>query len=1095
MKADSFRPVLDLLAGPVPGADMCDAELLDRFRSSGEEAAFTLLVERHASAVLAVCRRVLGDTPDADDAFQATFVVLLRKAGSVRKCASLGSWLYGVACRVAGRARARRGRTVGLPDLPHEDEGPAEVAARREMTALLYEEVGRLPERYRAPLVLCSLEGKTCEEAARELRWPRSSVAYRLRRGHELLRRRMQQRGVAGPELVSMAAPGAPARLVLATVRLGRAVGEHTILAPSPALALADGVTRGVPLWRASVAAVVVVALATSVLGAALFRGEPNGPAQATDPPSALPSTVPLPLDGPARRDPTVPPGAVARVGSAGMRHGTWLRHLAWSPDGKVIASRGSGVLRLWDTGGRLLHHLAVADNELFCQTIFTDGGRTVLVHDGKACRWFDVEPGKEKRSLDAMLPDGRVCVSPRGNALVSVRGKDVVLVDLPSLRERYRWSTEKSWYWELAFAPDGDKLVAVEWDQAPVPHTKALRIFDTRTGRACGQVPLPNEGFGSPMFTPDGKGILAHSFGGSVLLWNVATRREEARLDGHGPGLVATAFSPEGRSLAKGGQQVGVPLLRLTDQTELRRFAAPPSIVALAFSPDGQALATGGGTGEIGLWDAVRGGRLDGSADMLLRPGHLTFGPGADELWSIADAVYAHDACRGRQLRRVEVPHDGVIDRLALSADRTLVAGVDDGQHLVVWGRSGRAVATLGKAARIFTASAFSPDGRRLYSGEWAGPVRAWNLRTQKELPVIDREQHTTRALRVSADGRYLACADNPEAAEGARPEIVVWDLEKGAIVHRLRPSPATMQAWDIAFSPGGSLLVAVGGATDRKEGFAAAWDIRSGQEKLNRSGLPGLALCVSVSPDGRMLAIGGEDCAVRILEVLTGGLRREFSGHESSVQSIAFAAGGRLVASASADAPIYVWDALGLEQSSRLAPWTAAQRDRAWHALAEVDAAQAFGVMREMIARPAAAVELIGARLRPEHSADGARVPDLVRALDADDFVVRESATEALIALGEQATAALEDALKASPSVEARQRIVRILGKRQGSGPQPRQALRALEVLERIGTPQAAEVLRTLARGGDGIPLAREAKQSLARLTARLSRPGPAR
>jgi RNA polymerase sigma factor (sigma-70 family) len=148
--------------------------------------------------VLGLCQRILGNRHDAEDAFQATFLVLVRRAGSVRKKASLTHWLYGVACRTALRARTELARrrvherkvaTVGLceavPDL-----------LWQELHSVLDDEVSRLPEKYRAPVALCYLEGMTYEQASRHLRWPKGTVAIRLARARERLRANLIRRGV-----------------------------------------------------------------------------------------------------------------------------------------------------------------------------------------------------------------------------------------------------------------------------------------------------------------------------------------------------------------------------------------------------------------------------------------------------------------------------------------------------------------------------------------------------------------------------------------------------------------------------------------------------------------------------------------------------------------------------------------------------------------------------------------------------------------------------------------------------------------------------------------------------------------------------------
>ncbi len=185
---------------------LTDRQLLDRClkrQDPGSEAAFEVLVRRHGPMVLRVCRNVLRDWSDAEDAFQATFLVLARRGGSIRKRDSIESWLFGVACRVAARARveAARRRAVERRGAQAADAAlgppPDEEADRQELGPIVQEEVRWLPEKYRAPLVLCYWEGLTQEQAAAQLEIPLGTVRSRLARARDILRRRLGRRGLA----------------------------------------------------------------------------------------------------------------------------------------------------------------------------------------------------------------------------------------------------------------------------------------------------------------------------------------------------------------------------------------------------------------------------------------------------------------------------------------------------------------------------------------------------------------------------------------------------------------------------------------------------------------------------------------------------------------------------------------------------------------------------------------------------------------------------------------------------------------------------------------------------------------------------------
>jgi RNA polymerase sigma factor (sigma-70 family) len=258
-------------------AGLTDAQLLERYVARRDEAAFEALVRRHGPMVLGVCRRVLRSCHDAEDAFQATFLVLVRKAASVRPRERVGNWLYGVAYRAAQKARIvsirRRARERQMPE-------PASVAEGlwHDLLPLLDRELRGLPEKYRLPVVLCDLEGKTRGEAARGLGWPEGTVASRLARGRALLARRLTRHGVplsAGvlTAVLSQNASGAcvPATLIVSTVK--GAAGK--------AAALAEGVLRAMFWTKLKIAAVGFLAVALSAVGAGLLLAQGGNADQA----------------------------------------------------------------------------------------------------------------------------------------------------------------------------------------------------------------------------------------------------------------------------------------------------------------------------------------------------------------------------------------------------------------------------------------------------------------------------------------------------------------------------------------------------------------------------------------------------------------------------------------------------------------------------------------------------------------------------------------------------------------------------------------------------------------------------------------------
>jgi RNA polymerase sigma factor (sigma-70 family) len=276
-------------AGTAGTGDVTDGELLVRFVARQDEAAFELLLWRHGTMVLHVCRDITRDPHAAEDAYQATFLALIRKAASIRVGESLGAWLYQVAYRVALKARGQIAKRNERETADASVEGLLTVpevldeTSLRELRPLLHEEVQRLPAKYRTPIVLCYLQGLTHEAAARQLGWPKGTVAGRLARARELLRKRLSLRGVALSAALSALAlapvpslAAVPAALVQATLRTGLQIAAGQTLAGlvSPhVVSLTEGVIQTM-LWnKMKLTAAVVLALGLAGSGIGLLAG------------------------------------------------------------------------------------------------------------------------------------------------------------------------------------------------------------------------------------------------------------------------------------------------------------------------------------------------------------------------------------------------------------------------------------------------------------------------------------------------------------------------------------------------------------------------------------------------------------------------------------------------------------------------------------------------------------------------------------------------------------------------------------------------------------------------------------------------------
>jgi RNA polymerase sigma factor (sigma-70 family) len=374
---------------------LSDAELLARFLERRDradrafwaaEAAFEAIVRRHGPMVLGVCRRYLDDPNDVEDAFQATFIVLFRRAGAVRLVESLGPWLHGVSRRIAARSRAmavrRKAREAGRHIEPATD--PAAEDRRRDATEALDEELDRLPTKYRVPIILCHLEGLTYEEAARQLDCPVGTIGTRLARGRELLKCRLKRRGtilsvgIIGPPLTGEPAVAPPA-VVIATIGAAvRGIGGRTATAGSVSasvVSLSEGLLRTMLMTRVKTAALALLTAGLIVTGGGLIlrsAAARQGEVRAVPSPDLAPRRSEAPgakrpairgtgrsLQEPRGEPDPAPSGRETKLEALLQLKGTWTRpvtatavvngvpkppktrKLTWSIDRDLITSSG----------------------------------------------------------------------------------------------------------------------------------------------------------------------------------------------------------------------------------------------------------------------------------------------------------------------------------------------------------------------------------------------------------------------------------------------------------------------------------------------------------------------------------------------------------------------------------------------------------------------------------------------------------------------------------------------------------------------------------------------------------------------------------
>jgi WD40 repeat protein len=787
-----------------------------------------------------------------------------------------------------------------------------------------------------------------------------------------------------------------------------------------------------------------------------------------------------------------LPTEAMARMGSGRLRHWGYVRALAFSADGQSLISAGGGGLRVWEVAtGKLRRRLAfdVDSTVAFAQTAegivvanATAKTRAVAVQvfdpaTGKVVRRTDM-PGEASVANLTFSPDGRrLAYTGKDGVWLhnAATGREAVLMPVAAGRGAR----------DIAFSPDGKRVAIGDI-------TDTVHIHDAADGKELRALKRVGDKVARTRFSPDGRWLVTISFNdndrsGSCSVWDTAAGKERHRLKGPRGFVLVVEFSPDGKYLAMGCQHQELVLWDVASGKEVRRFPAAGYFASLAFSPDGKSLAAASGEGVIRLWDVSTGRVLPGSADPAVNGVHdLHFSADGQRLIGTARMPIAWGPRTGREVRRfADVPHTSWFS--APSPDESLLATADGSDIRLSDARTGKEVHVLKGHEKFIRYVTFLPGGRLVSSGT-DGTVRVWDVASGRQLLKLSGGDFSQQA--ASPDGRHLAAVSATRGRRGEY-EVILWDVTAGRETRRLSLGRED-RAYSLAFAPDGRRLAAAagGGAERDGPGPVVVWDVPSGREWRTLVGHKGQVYSVAFAPDGRSLATGGFDGSLYLWELASGRRRHAFVGHETWVYSVAFSPDGRLLASSSIEAPVYTWDVTGAKAPPRPAP-TAAELSRSWDELVGADAEAAFGAIRRLAAAPAAAVPFLRQRVKPVAAVPPGRLRRLLAELDGDDFAARRRAAAELEGLADAAAPALRKALEKPPSAEARRAIERALGRLDTPTPGRLRAVRAVEALEWVGTPEAARLLEELARGAAGATLTAEAAAARERLRTAAAAP----
>jgi RNA polymerase sigma factor (sigma-70 family) len=1067
-----------------PAAEVSDRELLRHYTARRDEAAFAALVRRHGPMVWRACRRLLRQEQDAEDVYQATFLVLAKKADAQQWQDSVAGWLYGVAVRLAHKARCRAARRPAAVGAAGVAADPLDSLSGRELLAALDEELAGLAEEYRTPLLLCNLEGRTQEDAARQLGCSLSTVRRRLEVGRGLLHGRLSRRGLSlsallGGWLLARSAASAAAPPALAAGQAPAAAAQ----------ALADGFLRGsaaLPV-RLAGACLLLAGLVAGAFGLAGPRAEP---------PAAPPEPPPAPAKGDEKRPPVaepavgqdapLPAGVMLRAGLARFRHGSVVTSLGYSADGKLIATGGwDSTVRVWEAAtGKEVQTIALGARTR--ATISPDGKRVASAGNDMIIRVHDVATGKELRAIAAHgQPIIAVAFSPDGNSLATAGQEgNVGLWDLVTGKSGYLAGHEGE-VRSVAFSPDGKLLASAGADGT-------VRLWDPANRTEVARLSASSQTVLTVAFSADGKRLASGGVDKVVRLWDVADRKEVRAFEGHTGAVSSVAFAPDGKRLASAS---GIPntdrTVRLWDVETGKMVRQLPGdfFGTVAFSPDGKTLAVAPGNAGIHLYDPETGKELPQSEGPMIRSQGVVVSPDGKLVATAGVSNYLIDTATGRVLRQFG-PANVVSYTAAFAPDgKVLATGGRDGKIRLWDVAGGQEIRVMDghKDQKVFegwiNSVVYSPDGKRLAEACRDGTVGLWDPATGVEQRRLTAHEGKVWSLAWSPDGKTFVTG-------GADLTVRLWDAASGNEVRRLEGHNSEVEA--VAWSPDGRLI-----ASADRAGEVRLWGAATGQLLHQLKEQPRWTYrlnhhadgrTIAFSPDGRLLAAGNWE-AVQVWESATGRERARFVGHRGEVNALAFAPDSRTLVTGGFDGTVLFWDVTGRRRDGKLPPAALPPQDleAEWTALRGEDGPKAHRAVWALAADARQALPLLKERLTPVPAADEKKVARLIAALDDDDFDTREKATQELAGLAGAETQ-LRKALEGMPSAEVRERVRYALDarERQVSSPEWAVTLRCLEVLEQMGTPEARDWLRALADGEPGAALTAEAKAALRRIGA---------
>jgi WD40 repeat protein/serine/threonine protein kinase len=530
---------------------------------------------------------------------------------------------------------------------------------------------------------------------------------------------------------------------------------------------------------------------------------------------------------------------------------------VAFHPDGKRLITGGTGrTLTLWDTvSGQVLRTLQ-GHAERVLQVVFNADGTRIASssHDGTFRTW-ETETGRLAQTVrvfdESEQTAPRVAFSPDGRRLVTTsKPAGIKVWDVASGTALHGFSSGDRLTPVVALSPDGRSL-------ASSSDTSLIKVWDLAAGKVVQIFKGPRSSGSSLIFSPDGRTLASASLDQMVTLWDTATGQALRTFRGHTAGIQGIVFSPDGKLLASASSDKSVKLWDVTRDQESRPLRGHDDVImGVVFSPDGRSLASASADRTIKLWDLASGQvtRTFSGSSAAVRL--VRFSPDGKSLASggVDPTVKLWDVATGRELRTLR-GHTKGVSGVAFGPDGTWLASASEDRSIWIWDSAkGTQLRSLEGHIDPLVDLAISPDGKTLVSSGGDGFVKFWDVQTGHVVKSINPDEYLARAVALRPDGAMIATA-------GTDRTIKVWDVATAQLIGRLRGHADNV--WALAFSPDGRRLASVS-----PDESVRIWDPADGQELATLPGNAGALWAVSFSPDGRRLAAAGSGREIRLWE-----------------------------------------------------------------------------------------------------------------------------------------------------------------------------------------------------------------------------------